>query len=221
MADQQSIIHKLSALKDKDTFSDKEWQNRGLNPSSSAISSLLNSVFTNMLDQLINALHNGKSKRSLRAILSNTLSTFNTRHYDTEEKEFIGGTFITISKILDINFSNNLNRWMYGPVLGTLINLSGALRGAGKIVETLSQECVKCKCVLETYITAKEKGIPDHSFQVIRCNECKEYNLLDKGPDIKGVRFGNYTPVEQLLKEEYTKEQAEIRVEQIRIFRKD
>jgi hypothetical protein len=47
-----------------------------------------------------------------------------------------------------------------------------------------------------------------------------ELNLLSHGPDVKEVRFGNYQIVEHLPKDEYTYEQAQTRLEQIKIFRK-
>ena len=49
---------------------------------------------------------------------------------------------------------------------------------------------------------------------------CNEFNLLSTGPNIKVMRFGNYKSIEQLPKAEYTEEQANVRLEQIKFFRK-
>jgi hypothetical protein len=44
--------------------------------------------------------------------------------------------------------------------------------------------------------------------------------LQSTGPNIKESRFGNYKFVEQLQKNDFTEEQANIRLEQIKHFRK-
>jgi len=89
-----------------------------------------------------------------------------------------------------------------------------------KIVETLSQPCNKCETRLDTHIMSKEKGIPESSWLIVKCNNCGELNLLSFGPDIKELRFGNYQWVENLRMDEYTHGQALTRLEQIKYFRK-
>ena len=89
-----------------------------------------------------------------------------------------------------------------------------------KVIETLSQKCEKCQINLDTEILKKEEGIPDFSWYIVQCQSCKEYSLNSIGPDVKEVRFVNYTLVEQLSKEEFTEVQAKVRLEQIRHFRK-
>ena len=84
----------------------------------------------------------------------------------------------------------------------------------------LSQDCTKCKSKLETYIIRMQEGIPDYSWKIIQCDNCKEYNLLSTGPNIKELKFGNYKLIEQLSKQDFTEEEAVIRLNQIKVFRK-
>lgn len=44
--------------------------------------------------------------------------------------------------------------------------------------------------------------------------------MIDKGPNIHSLIFGEYQLVEQLQKSEYSEEQAKARLEQIRYWRK-
>jgi hypothetical protein len=55
---------------------------------------------------------------------------------------------------------------------------------------------------------------------IVQCKGCKDYSIVSVGPNVKETRFGNYDLVEQLPKAEFNEEQAEIRLEQIRHFRK-
>ena len=66
----------------------------------------------------------------------------------------------------------------------------------------------------------REIGIPEYGWYLVKFKNCKELNLLSCGADIKEIKFGNYEYVETLNKNEYTYEQALIRLEQIKIFRK-
>lgn len=91
----------------------------------------------------------------------------------------------------------------------------------GKNKEILSQECTKCGLKLETFITKQHIGIPDYSWKIIQCDNCKEFNLLSTGPDIKELRYGHYKLIEQLPKTEWNEEEAAIRLNQIKLFRKD
>lgn len=220
MTNSESIITKLSDLKEKNKFSSEQWRNRGLVPSETEICVHLNTVFDDLLDQLIIAVQDNKSTRFTRSVFSRTLKRLNIADFDTEERAFIGDMFIMISRILSMDISRSLNRWAYGPALGSLINLKLALNRKNPPVETLSQPCVKCGNMLESHILEKEESSPGYSYEVVRCDTCDEYNLLDHGPGIKQLEFGNYQWVERLDKKEYTKEQAENRVEQIRFFRK-
>ncbi|SFD17598.1 protein of unknown function [Chitinophaga sp. CF118] len=215
-----NTINKLLALKRKDKFSAEEWERRGVNPSSSELCEQLTLLFNDALDALIKAVENNASGRQLKSILSQHLSGFSKSDYDTEEREFITDLFYKLASILNIEFKHQLNNWLYGIVLGTLIRISSLFRKARVVVETLSQECSNCKIQLDTFILERGDDIPDLCWDIIQCDSCNEYNLLNKGPHIRELRFGNYRWIEQLSKDEFSEEQALVRLEQIKYFRK-
>jgi hypothetical protein len=220
MTDKQTTLDKLNAFRKLDKFSTSAWEKRGLNPSDNEMCNRLQNLFNDCADNLIEATNSDFKPRQLKSILKSWLDSVNSFDYDTEEREFICDYFDQLSKIVSVDFNDNLNSWLYGKVLNTLFKVTSFFKGQDKIVETLSQDCTQCGSKLETFITRKEEGIPDYSWIIIQCNNCNEFNLLSTGPNIKEYRFGNYKSIEQLPKTEYTEEQANVRLEQIKYFRK-
>lgn len=220
MTDKQTTLDKLNAFRKLDKFSSSAWEKRGLNPSDSEMCNRLQNLFNDCADNLIEATNSDFKPRQLKSILKSWLDSVNSSDYDTEEREFICDYFDQLSKIVSVDFKDNLNSWLYGKVLNTLFKVTSFFKAKDKIIETLSQDCTKCGSKLETFIMRKEEGIPDYNWTIIQCNNCNEFNLLSTGPNIKELRFGNYKSIEQLPKTEYTEEQANVRLEQIKYFRK-
>jgi hypothetical protein len=220
MSDKQRILDKLKAFKKLDKFSTSAWEKRGLIPSDSEMCNRLQNLFNDCADNLIEATNSDFKSKQLKSILKSWLYSVNSSDYDTEEREFICDYFDQLSKIVSVDFKDNLNSWLYGKLLNALFKVTSFFKGQDKIVETLSQDCTQCSSKLETFITRKEEGIPDYSWTIIQCNNCNEFNLLSIRPNVKELRFGNYKLIEQLPKAEYTEERANVRLEQIKYFRK-
>jgi len=216
----QPTIDQLTQFRQRDPFSYAAWEARGLNPSGDHVSAPLRTLFHTCADQLSSALSAGNSKKQLRAILLSTLATVNARNYDTEEREFICDLFTELATIVGANIRSNLNSWLYGYFLATLLTLSKFLRPRQRVVATYKQPCRQCSTPLETQILRKQSGIRDHNWNIVKCSHCGDLNLLSLGPDIKQARFVNYTMIEQLPKDEFTADGALIRLEQIKYFRK-
>ena len=142
------------------------------------------------------------------------------KNFDTEEREFISDNYSKISKIIDIDFSQNLNKWLYGSMFLTLQKVSELLRGKEKTIETLITNCSKCEVKLETFILEKMDSNIENDYNIVKCNNCSQYNLIDNGSGNKRIQFGNYELTEQLSKEKYSFEDAKIRLKQIITFRK-
>lgn len=216
----QTTLDQLNALRTLDKFSDSAWEQRGLNPSNIEICNQLQNLFDDCADNLIEATNSDFKPRQLKRILKSWLACVNRYQYDTEEREFICHYFDQLSKIVSVDFKDNLNSWLYGNVINTLFKMTSFFKRKVKIVETLTQNCTQCGSKLETFILRREQGILDHSWKIIQCNNCNEFNLLWTVPNIKELRLGNFKLVEQLPKTEYTEEQANTRLEQIKYFRK-
>ena len=219
MAPDSSILDQLTRFQERDLFSADAWQARGLNPSSADLSRELTNFFHRCAKQLAEGLAAGSPPRQLKTILTTALSQLDKRLYDTEEREFIADLFGELAAIVGADIRGAVNRWLYGPVLTALLTIMRFLRPE-RVIETLSQPCSQCGTPLETQILRKRSDIPDAQWLIIRCKRCRELNLLSPGPGIAQLRFGNYEWVESLSKEEYNQEQALMRLEQIRYFRK-
>lgn len=213
-------LERLKYLLDKKKFADSEWEKRGLNPSNFELCENLERNFNSCLISLINLAEKNSSEKILKKELNNGLKRFEKSNYDTEEKEFICDIFFEISKALHVDFKNELNKWLYGYVLNCIFKISEFIRGKEKVIEILSQGCTKCNSNLETFILRKDFSIPDSDFFIVRCKSCREFNLIDKGPNIKQLRFGEYELEEQLSRSQYDLEGAKIRLKQLQFFRK-
>lgn len=117
-----------------------------------------------------------------------------------------------------VDFKDNLNGWLYGKVFSTLFKLTSFFKEKDKVIQILMQECTKCNSRLETFIIKKQEGIPDYSWTIVQCTNCKEFNLISIGPDIKVYRNGNYKEIEILPKSDHTLEQANSRLEQLKFL---
>jgi len=213
-------FNKLKYLLEKRKFADSEWEKRGLNPSSSELCEQMENKLNQCLNSLINLLEHNSSQNDLKKSLRQSLKTFDKSNFDTEEKEFICDYFNEISKFIEIDFKNDLNKWLYGSLLSSVLKFSEFIKEKEKVIETLSQNCTKCKSNLETFILEKDDEIPDSDFFIVKCKSCGEYNLIDKGPKIKRLKFGEYELAEQLSRKDYDLESAKIRLKQIQYFRK-
>lgn len=212
-------INALQEFINEEKFSAIAWNNRGLNQSDEDTCDYLQETFNEVAEKLKLALIANKKNGHLKSILKASLKLFPKNNYDTEEREFICDTFNSLSKLVDVNFASALNNWLYGPLLPLLLRIKNSVNPE-KIVYTLQQPCIKCGTDLETYIKKVEEGIPDTNWFIVKCNVCTELNLLTLEPNIKELKFGNYELIENLFKEKYSYEQAQIRLEQIKLYRK-
>lgn len=212
-------IDKLKAYLAKEKFDSSEWDKRGLIPSSDELCQIMSFGVNNCCESLIKDCVQNQNSTVFKRTLKNGLKTIDKSQLDTEEKEFVCDCFREMAVIVSVDIDNELNSWRYGSLLGGIFNISKALKGKEQVLETLSQDCTNCKKALETFITRKEDGIPDFAYDVVKCKNCDEFNLIDKGPNIKSLRIGEYELVEQLSKDEYSLDQAKQRLEQIKHWR--
>ncbi len=219
MAAVQLTLDQLTQFRQRDIFSFTAWEARGLNPSGEHVSGPLRTHFYTCADQLSAAVAAGYSKKQLRTILTSTLDGITRTGYDTEEREFIADLFLELATIVGVDFKTRLNRWLYGMFLASLITVFQFLR-PGRVVAIQKHPCRQCSLPLETQILRKEAGIPDYAWTVAKCSRCGDLNLLSFGLGVKQIRPLNYQSVEILPKDEFTEEQAQTRLEQIKYFRK-
>lgn len=213
----ERIIKKLIEFRQKDKFSYSEWEKRGLNPSRQEIIDKMDTSINRCIDEVIEQVQKRASQKELILILKKGVSRLDKREYDTEEKEFICDCFYQLSQIIGVDIKNILNKWLYGSFLAIAIKFFSKRE---KVKDIITQNCTSCESKLETFILKRRVDIQYESFIIVKCKNCEEYNLLDLGKGIDSLRYGEYVLIEQLDKTEFTNEQAEIRLEQIKYFRK-
>lgn len=211
----QEAVQRLTQLRDKKKFTDSDWDKRGLIPSDSEKVNEMTQLMNICLDELLADIKSNSTERQIRKTLTKGLKRFKTSNYDTEEKEFIGDEFHKIGSVLRLNISDNLNSWLYGSVLGTIINLT---KKKDVILDTKSFECTKCRLTLSLKVTAIKEGIPNY-WIIAQCVQCGEYNLLSTGENAGGLKFEDFTSTEILDGKENSEQQAKTRLEQIRYFK--
>lgn len=124
MKSNEKIKQALIDFIEKEKFSEEEWRNRGLNPSDEFICSKMKAHLNECAEQLVKNL-NTKDKNTWKKILKIRLHKIDKNEYDTEEREMICDYFYQLSQIVKVDFTTNLNRWLYGFFLSILIKLFG------------------------------------------------------------------------------------------------
>jgi hypothetical protein len=211
----QETIERLTKLREKKKFTDSDWEKRGLNPSDTDKVNEIIHLTDTCLDELLADLKSNATEKQIRKTLTKGLKRFKTTYYDTEEKEFIGDEFHNIGAILGLDIADNLNDWLYGKVLGTIIGLT---KKKEVIIDTKSFECSKCKLTLNVKVMSLREGIPNSWF-IAQCNQCGEYNLLSTGENVAEIRFENFTSIENFYGDNNTERHARTKLEQIRYFK--
>lgn len=213
-----NILEELTILAEKDKFAFDEWYNRGLNPSDPDIIEYMDSRLNLCISELIQAVKNNASPRKLKRVLRKGLSRYRRIDLDTEEAEFIFDYFQLLAGITGIRFNNNLMYWLYGPVIVVMLKISRLIKPE-RILETKKQPCTKCNADLEMQLLEKRSEV-DSVWVIGKCLSCNEYNLVESFPNSRETRYLNFYPEEYLSRDEYTKEQAEVRLEQVKYWRK-
>jgi hypothetical protein len=119
----QEILQRLIQLREKRKFTDSDWEKRGLIPSDSTKVSEMIHLTNSCLDELLVDIQSGSTEKQIRKTLARGLKRFEVSYYDSEEKEFIAEEFDKIGSTLGLDIADNLNNWLYGKVLGTIMGL--------------------------------------------------------------------------------------------------
>jgi hypothetical protein len=203
----------------REKFSNEAWNERGLNPSEPEMSSFLGSFFNDCATKLIGMIGSGTQKKLLKLFLKSSLRSLNRWDYDTEEKEFICDLFMELAHITGVDIRRLLNRWLYGYVLVFLMELVKWFRPE-KVLERHKDNCSHCNAEMEVLVLKKGERITPRTWMIVQCGACNGYDLQSDQENSRLTRYVNCRLVEYLPKDEYSHEQALIRLEQVRYFRK-
>ena len=115
------LISELLDFKNKEKFSDAEWEERGLNPSSDSVIQDMKTSVNVFIDELIEKLQDKSENPDLEDTFIQSLNQFDLENYDTEEREFIIDNLHQVSNICNLKVPNELNKLLYGEIIADLI----------------------------------------------------------------------------------------------------
>lgn len=184
------------------------WLARGLNPSSADAQARMEAAVDAVARSALAACQRGESAAATKRAIVRSLQAAKAIDFDTEEREWICAEVARVSKLVGISVGPELNSWLYGSVVGTLLRVSSLLRREPRSRATYSTPCESCSAELTSHVTAESPAIPDGGWIVCRCNMCSSLNLMRLGPGIKGSRSEGFKFVRQLRVEDFTQESA-------------
>lgn len=106
-----NALEKLKALRDKQKFTDPEWDERGLIPSPPDVIQRMTDLTDDVLDALIEDLEADLEPQQIEETLIESLYQIDKTEFDTEEREYIIDTFYNIGMILDIPLDDAIDSW--------------------------------------------------------------------------------------------------------------
>ena len=207
-------ITKLDSLKNTYKFTAKDWDSRGLIPSPKPLSDKMDGLLNDCLSDLISSQNKDLTQNDYKKVLNRGLKRFKKLDYDTEEREFIADKFDEISKILRIDFHEELNIWLYGRLMVKLGQIFE--KKNSHTIDSLTIQCSKCQNKLTKEITRMEENIPEY-WTIVKCNHCGELNLFPAKGKIKESRFVNCTWIQSYAKSEYDSIQIENKLNELKI----
>ena len=117
-------LSQLQAYLERAKFADPAvWLKRGLNPSRSDVIARMETVVNEVCSAAMQAHSSGSSPQRKARAMGAALRKWKAHEFDTEEREFICSEVSSMAKILGLRMGSQLNLWLYGRLLGTLVNL--------------------------------------------------------------------------------------------------
>lgn len=102
-----SILNKINFLKHRRFFQeDKNWDERGLNPSPLEIKQEMEIELSEFLNLVLELFKAGLSDEDILEKLQIYFNEWDTYKFDTEEAEFLYDTYLNVLKELEIDSSN-------------------------------------------------------------------------------------------------------------------
>jgi hypothetical protein len=148
----------------------------------------LNDNFNAIADNLIYAIQKAKRGKQLLPVLKTGLKNFSKSDYDTEEREFICDVFLRLARIVETNFANDLNSWLYGSILSAISKITKLLNPE-RVLATISQPCTKCDTELETFVTEKESDNSGNKLVYRRVQQLLRIKYIEHRSGYKAVEI--------------------------------
>jgi hypothetical protein len=214
-----TLITRLREFQLRDKFTKAELTKFELSSFDSTKRDKIDQVISECVERLVEEVSKKRSKKKKKLILRRYFKKFQRKDYTPEERDLVYENYLELAKIVKVDMKNQLDRWILGLELYIAFKTMMAY-AKRNIKETITYNCKNCEEEFYIHITKRSSDIPDVTYDIVQCSECREYNLIDKGAGIESFRFGKCDWVEQLEKSRFSEEQAIARFEQVKLFRK-
>lgn len=181
-------LNQLDSLLKINKFDDKAFDDRGLIPSDNQLGIKMNSLLNECLIDVLKSSNYGKKPINISKILDKGLRRFKRNEFDTEEKEFIADEFTEISYILNVDYNENINKWVYGKLFYTISNHFS--NKESEVKDTIFKCCINCQDTIKLGVTSYKESIPE-KWVIIKCKKCITSNAIKLAKNIEGISFIN------------------------------
>jgi hypothetical protein len=204
-----TVDDQLIAYLARPKFSDPAaWLKRGLNPSSSDIQERMEATVNAVYQAARSSIQDGDTPAKVKKAVVSALRQAKAADFDTEEREWLCAEIASLGKVVGVSLAHELNSWLYGRALASMMKLSAAIKPAAKHLATYTTLCESCSAKLSAHATELQAQIPDGGWIVCSCDACSHLNLLRIGPQIKSMKNEGFKFVRHLSLEKYTHDTA-------------
>lgn len=220
MSENTPVLDQLEIFLTKRKFTEFDFIRFEITPYQPEKASYMESCVNQCVQQLIEDVKNNRSARQVRKTIIMGFLQFNRKDYNEEERKLIAFYLDDLSSFFgaDIDFIYyyfTLN--LFNAIWLSIV--SRFVAAPKPIMDRFIHTCTKCGSKLGTFTFQKVPEDSEKLYSIVKCKICGEYNLIEVVTGLKEIRHINYDIEEQYSKQDFTLEQANIRLEQIKNFR--
>lgn len=220
MSEHNPVLNTLEIFLIKRKFTEFDFIRFEVSPYQPEKASNMERCVNQCVQWLIEDVKNDRSARQVRKTIIRGFLQFNRKDYNEEERKLIAFYLDDLSSFFDadidfIYFYFTLN--LFNAIWLSIV--SRFVATPKPIMDRFIKTCTKCESKLVTFTFQKVPDDSEKLYSIVKCKICGEYNLLEVVTGFKEIRHVNYNIEEQYSKQDFTLEQANIRLEQIKNFR--
>lgn len=120
----EETIKSLTTFRSEPKFTCIEPEFTMLNPSPDSVTFQAKSAINDCIDALINGIESGAEYRVKRHLIKLFLSKVEKSELDTEDREYVAFYFHKLGRLININVSFDVNKWLYGTLIAVFSKLT-------------------------------------------------------------------------------------------------
>jgi Domain of unknown function (DUF4844) len=220
MSENNPVLNKLEIFLSKKKFAEFDFIRFEITPYQPEKASYMEGCVNQCVQWLIEDVKNNRSARQVRKTIIKGFLQFNKKDYNEEERKLIAFYLDDLSSFFDADidfiyfyFTTNLFNAIWLSIVSRFV------AAPKPIMDRFINTCTKCESKLVTFTFQKVPDDSEKLYSIVKCKICGEYNIKEVVTGLKEIRHVNYDIEEQYSKQDFTLEQANIRLEQIKNFR--